>query len=599
MKSNDKPYNPQKPHVNLIALSLLMIFTLLFTGCTKPPIPIVMFDMNQISTITLNVLENPSDLPITTESISFDKPIAKDTENFMLLKFLVAQYEKDLFNHKKEKVDLNSPLPIDSLAQEKILCSLEVKNESISLNEYNIIIDSDLSSGFFMGNNHQIALTEDMISSIVYSDLLPIKLPEPDMPKMDLTYLDTSYQAIQEGQWNQFIYTKRYMNFSIETSLTDNSISNSDSNTVTSVSKDDYLSLSDEASQKVEINFSSQPSALEMTLYRLSSNSESLNKATTKPFMNEMLVPEANGTYRLPVLSDNGYYKCELKAQWENSSNNSNGEFSYSFDLAVELNESFTLNKSDYQPGDLIAIKGNYIDSDLNYLIDSTIYNENLHFIESDGSYYILLPILSKASVGEYTVTVTDLDYPETPIVIPFSIVNKVFEVQELTVSSTTASLQNQDNYIQLNEAFERGRSTEYNKKLWDDVFIQPVNGRISTEYGQIRITNGETTSRHSGMDIANKNGTPVVATQNGYVTLAEKLNITGNTLFINHGFGIISQYYHLNYIDVNVGDYVTVGQYVADIGTTGYSTGPHLHFCIYNNGIYLNPWKLFENAPF
>ena len=207
---------------------------------------------------------------------------------------------------------------------------------------------------------------------------------------------------------------------------------------------------------------------------------------------------------------------------------------------------------------------------------------------------------MSKAKIGTYTLSITHNNHPESKTILDFDIVYKEFDIQYLETSGSTASLQNNDNYDQLYEAFARGRDNLKKEKLWDGKFIQPVGGRISTEYGQIRHTNGsDTTTRHSGIDFDNPTGTVILATQNGYVTLAEELNITGNTLFIDHGLGIISQYYHTNKIYVKVGDYVRVGDPVAEVGTTGFSTGPHLHFSIYNNGIYINPWKFFEEAPF
>ena len=110
--------------------------------------------------------------------------------------------------------------------------------------------------------------------------------------------------------------------------------------------------------------------------------------------------------------------------------------------------------------------------------------------------------------------------------------------------------------------------------------FVRPVEGRISGRFGRARVYNGKPGSPHSGMDIAAAAGTPVKAPAAGIVTFADPdLYLTGGTLVIDHGHGISSNFLHLSRIDVKVGDRVEQGQAVAAVGSTGRSTGPHLHW--------------------
>lgn len=110
--------------------------------------------------------------------------------------------------------------------------------------------------------------------------------------------------------------------------------------------------------------------------------------------------------------------------------------------------------------------------------------------------------------------------------------------------------------------------------------FIWPVQGRISGRFGRARVYNGQPGSPHSGMDIAAPTGTPVKAPAAGIVTFADDdLYLTGGTLLIDHGHGVSSNFLHLSRIDVKVGDRVEQGQTVAAVGSTGRSTGPHLHW--------------------
>lgn len=110
--------------------------------------------------------------------------------------------------------------------------------------------------------------------------------------------------------------------------------------------------------------------------------------------------------------------------------------------------------------------------------------------------------------------------------------------------------------------------------------FMRPVEGRISGRFGRARVYNGKPGSAHSGMDIAAPAGTPVKAPAAGVVTFADNdLYLTGGTLLIDHGHGVSSNFLHLSRIDVKPGDRVEQGQLIAAVGSTGRSTGPHLHW--------------------
>ena len=110
--------------------------------------------------------------------------------------------------------------------------------------------------------------------------------------------------------------------------------------------------------------------------------------------------------------------------------------------------------------------------------------------------------------------------------------------------------------------------------------FIWPVKGRISGRFGNQRVFNGTPKSPHSGMDIAAGAGTPIRAPAGGTVTLAEKdFYLTGGTVMIDHGHGVSSNFLHMSRLDVKVGEVVKQGDVVGAVGSTGRSTGPHLHW--------------------
>jgi murein DD-endopeptidase MepM/ murein hydrolase activator NlpD len=124
-------------------------------------------------------------------------------------------------------------------------------------------------------------------------------------------------------------------------------------------------------------------------------------------------------------------------------------------------------------------------------------------------------------------------------------------------------------------------RAKSHNVQGWRQEFMWPVTGRISGLFGSQRIYKGEPGSYHSGVDVARPSGTPIIAPADGVVVLAaqQPFTLEGKLLMLDHGMALNSAFLHLSRIDVKVGDMVRRGQRIGAIGTTGRSTGPHLHW--------------------
>jgi murein DD-endopeptidase MepM/ murein hydrolase activator NlpD len=120
---------------------------------------------------------------------------------------------------------------------------------------------------------------------------------------------------------------------------------------------------------------------------------------------------------------------------------------------------------------------------------------------------------------------------------------------------------------------------------LIDGNFVRPRNTRITSPYGQKRVFNGELQSRHWGVDLAGEVGTPVRVAGRGRVAIARDLYYAGNAIYVDHGLGVFSGYYHLSQIDVGEGDLVERGQVIGRVGATGRVTGPHLHWSFFAGG--------------
>lgn len=125
--------------------------------------------------------------------------------------------------------------------------------------------------------------------------------------------------------------------------------------------------------------------------------------------------------------------------------------------------------------------------------------------------------------------------------------------------------------------------------------FVWPAEGWVTGVYGSQRVLNGHPRRPHFGVDIAEATGTPIYAPAAGEVTLAESMELSGNTLFIDHGYGLRSDFMHLEEMLVALGDQVEQGQLIATMGATGRATGPHLHWGMSWFNVRLDPALLFN----
>ncbi len=168
---------------------------------------------------------------------------------------------------------------------------------------------------------------------------------------------------------------------------------------------------------------------------------------------------------------------------------------------------------------------------------------------------------------------------------------NLIREMHQQVNQTTLAAKQQVLNFEDLIGQLEKKRNL-----LASTPSIKPVDGWITSKFGYRKSPFTGKRSFHSGLDISNKTGTKIISTANGKVSYAApKINF-GNLVIIDHGYGRVTKYGHLQKILVKPGQKVKRGEVIALLGNTGKSTGPHVHYEVRINGAPVNPLKYILN---
>lgn len=141
--------------------------------------------------------------------------------------------------------------------------------------------------------------------------------------------------------------------------------------------------------------------------------------------------------------------------------------------------------------------------------------------------------------------------------------------------------------------AREVGRQSHASPRLWTASFLRPRRSRITSRFGSGRVFNGRVTSSHLGVDFAGAVGAPVVAANRGVVALVDNFFLAGNVVYIDHGGGVVTGYFHLSRALVASGDTVARGQKIGFVGATGRVTGAHLHWSARYGALTVDPLGL------
>lgn len=170
---------------------------------------------------------------------------------------------------------------------------------------------------------------------------------------------------------------------------------------------------------------------------------------------------------------------------------------------------------------------------------------------------------------------------------------------EELSVAPRFGSPLGPDDQVRLerDQAMAAGaaRAAHRTPRIWGESVVMPRDSRVTSGFGDGRIFNGRISSRHMGLDLQGLHGDTVVAAARGVVELVEPFLLAGNIVYVNHGAGLLSAYFHLSEQLVAPGDTVEAGSPVGRVGATGRVTGPHLHWVVRYGGTSVDPRSLLD----
>jgi murein DD-endopeptidase MepM/ murein hydrolase activator NlpD len=200
------------------------------------------------------------------------------------------------------------------------------------------------------------------------------------------------------------------------------------------------------------------------------------------------------------------------------------------------------------------------------------------------------------AEKGRHQLTVKS--NPKT-VTVNFDVKHKKYKAQYITLKNKRKVNPYKDDMKRINK---EKKEIQASLRHWSDAqslntdFVLPVTGRLSSPFGLRRFFNKQPRKPHSGIDIAAPAGTTIVSPADGTIVTTGDYFFNGNTVFIDHGQGLITMYCHMSKIDVKPGQTVKQGERIGAIGQTGRVTGPHLHWGVSLNDARVDPGLFFDN---
>ncbi len=208
-------------------------------------------------------------------------------------------------------------------------------------------------------------------------------------------------------------------------------------------------------------------------------------------------------------------------------------------------------------------------------------------YADGPGRWLALVPVAATDAVGADTLVVRSAD-GKTRFSKTVQVKDAKFRIQNIRATSGMQALKPMAGEMEAIRALQELVSPQ---RHWAEPFLSPTLQCMNSPFGVQRYHNGKPTGNyHRGVDHRSPQGTPVRATAGGKVQISKMFRLHGGTVGVDHGQGVSSVYIHLSKLAVKEGVLVERGDVIGHVGSTGFATGPHLHWGLYVNGLPVNP---------
>ncbi|MEK6743995.1 MAG: M23 family metallopeptidase [Nitrospirota bacterium] len=264
------------------------------------------------------------------------------------------------------------------------------------------------------------------------------------------------------------------------------------------------------------------------------------------------------------------------------------GLVSGKYSFAVE--PSIVLSPKKVGPGDLMTVTVKNAAGP----VEGSFNGKHLYFNPVKNAFKAVVGIDLKTDPGTYPLSLTVDGKPLTSDVV---IAKKKYPVQKLTLPEDMVVLSPENEARADREQRKMAAIWPFDSlRVWQGSFMDPLPGKaMGTPFGVRRIINDIPKNPHSGVDITADEGEPVKAPNDGVVILVDDQFYSGNSVVLDHGQGIYTMFFHLSKINVKYGQAVTKGDVIALVGSTGRSTGAHLHWGVRVQGAKVDPLALIK----
>ncbi|MDX1443153.1 MAG: peptidoglycan DD-metalloendopeptidase family protein [Gammaproteobacteria bacterium] len=215
--------------------------------------------------------------------------------------------------------------------------------------------------------------------------------------------------------------------------------------------------------------------------------------------------------------------------------------------------------------------------------------------LKQDGQWVAVVGIPLSMQPGDASITVNGSEQ------VGFQVNDREYEAQYITLNNDRMVNPYKNDLERIrNERVRQDESLEHFSPVASPAtrFILPVNGPQSSSFGLRRFFNEQPRNPHSGIDLVADTGTPIKAPARAIVLDTGDFFFNGNTVFLDHGQGLVTMYCHMSEIDVQKGDVVEQGEMIGKVGATGRVTGAHLHWGVSLNDARVDPYLFLDELP-